>query len=57
MFSKPQHLSKRSLRERRRYALHEGPGPLTDSLGKFCRSGSFLFAKIVNDCFLDRSHH
>jgi hypothetical protein len=32
---KPPNFSKRSLRERRRY---EGPGPLTDSLGKFCRS-------------------
>ena len=37
---KPPKNSKRSLSERRRYALHEGLGPLTDSLGKFCRSAS-----------------
>ena len=33
-----QNFSKRSLRERRRYAPHEGPGPLRDTLGKLCRS-------------------
>ena len=35
---KPQFFSKQSLSERRRYALHEGPGALTDSLGKLYRS-------------------